>query len=152
MTHLFEVDQVWVLQLLHNFYLKQNQVYTDVNKNQCQLLLPTLMIFFWPNRIREIYQQYDKYIHGCNFFFVKISVNSWCQLSQFRVADVEGAWERRSPKGQGLLRKEGPPTYDILSRNFLLLRFTRFLKGFRRALNESHPAFVEHSTTAILLS
>ena len=27
-----------------------------------------------------------------------------------RVADVEGAWERRSPKGQGHLRKEGPPT------------------------------------------
>ena len=26
--------------------------------------------------------------------------------------------ERRSPKGQGLLRKEGPPKYAILSRNF----------------------------------
>ena len=151
MTHLFEVDQVWVLQLLHNFYLKQNQVYTDVNKNQCQLLLPTLMIFFWPNRIREICQQYDKYIHGCNFFFVKISVNSWCQLSQFRVADVEGAWERRSPKGQSLLRKEGPLTYAVLSGNLVLLWFAHFLKVFCRAPNESHPALVDLSLKVILL-
>ena len=30
-----------------------------------------------------------------------------------RVADVDGAQERRSTKGQGLLRKEGPPTYAI---------------------------------------
>ena len=28
-----------------------------------------------------------------------------------RVADVEGPRDRRSPKGQGLLRKEGPPKY-----------------------------------------
>ena len=48
-----------------------------------------------------------------------------------RVADVEGAQERRSTKGQGLLRKEGPPTYAILSRNLVLSQFTRFLKGFR---------------------
>ena len=47
-----------------------------------------------------------------------------------RVADVGGAQERRSTKGQGLLRKEGPPTYAILSRNSVLARFTRFLKGF----------------------
>ena len=52
-----------------------------------------------------------------------------------RVAEVEGARERRSPKGQGLLRKEGPPTYAILSRNLVLSRFTRFLKGFHRAFN-----------------
>ena len=38
-----------------------------------------------------------------------------------RVAEVEGARERRSPQGQGLLRKEGPPTYAILSRNLVLL-------------------------------
>ena len=69
-----------------------------------------------------------------------------------RVADVGGARERRSTTGQGLLRQEGPPTYAILSRNSVLSRFTRFLKGFCRALNESHPAFVEHSTKAILLS
>ena len=77
--------------------------------------------------------------------------NFWpsCMTS---VADVEGARDQRSPKGQGLLRKEGPPTCAILSRNSVLLRFTRFLKGFRRALNKSHPAFVEHSTKAILLS
>ena len=89
-----------------------------------------------------------------------------------RVADVEGAQERRSTKGQGLLQKEGPPTYAILSQNLVLSRFTRFLKGFHKALNESHPAFnfqrklscfrrafnesypsiVELSTIAILLS
>ena len=74
-----------------------------------------------------------------------------------RVAEVEGARERRSPKGQGLLRKEGPPTYAILSRNLVLSRFTRFLKGFHRAFNKSHPApiepvFLELSTKAILLS
>ena len=63
-----------------------------------------------------------------------------------RVADVEGAQERRSTKGQGLLRKEGPPTYAILSRNLVLSRFTPFLKGFHRAFNESHPAFVDLST------
>ena len=52
-----------------------------------------------------------------------------------RVAEVEGARERRSLKGQGLLRKEGPPTYAILSRNLVLSQFTRFLKGFHRAFN-----------------
>ena len=65
-----------------------------------------------------------------------------CFISHvIRVADVGGARERRSTKGKGLLRKEGPPTYGILSRNLVLSRFTRFLKGFHRALNESHPAF-----------
>ena len=44
----------------------------------------------------------------------------------YRVADVEGAWERRSAKGQGVLRKEGPPTYAILSQNLVLSPFTRF--------------------------
>ena len=69
-----------------------------------------------------------------------------------RVADVGGARERRSTTGQGLLRQEGPPTYAILSRNSVLSRFTHFLKGFHRAPNGNHPAFLEHSTTAILLS
>ena len=57
-------------------------------------------------------------------------------VGQARVAHVGGARERRSMKGQGLLRKEGPPTYAILS----------------RAFNEGHFAFVELSTKAILLS
>ena len=89
-----------------------------------------------------------------------------------RVADVEGAQERRSTRSQGLLRKEGPPTYAISSQKLVLSRITRFLKGFhralngghpafnfqqklsyfRRAFNESHPALVELSTKAILLS
>ena len=70
-----------------------------------------------------------------------------------RVADVEGAaQERRSTKGLGLLRQEGPPTYAILSRNLVLSRFTPFLKGFHRAFNESHPAFIELSMKAILFS
>ena len=68
------------------------------------------------------------------------------------MADVEGARERRSTKGQGLLRKEGPPTYAILSQNLVLSRFTRFLKGFHRVFNKSHPAFIELTTKAILLS
>ena len=33
-----------------------------------------------------------------------------------RVADVEGAHERRSPKGQGLLRKEGPLTHYFVAK------------------------------------
>ena len=61
-----------------------------------------------------------------------------------RVADAARAREQRSPKGQGLLRKEGPTTYAILSRNLVLSRFMRFLKGFHIALIESHPAFKEH--------
>ena len=73
-------------------------------------------------------------------------------VTVFRVADVGGARERRSTKGKGLLRKEGPPTYAILSRNLVLSQCTRFLKGCHRALNENHPAFVELSTKAILLS
>ena len=58
-----------------------------------------------------------------------------------RVAEVARAREQRSPKGQGLLRKEGPPTYAILSRNLVMSRFTHFLTGFHRAFNKSHPAF-----------
>ena len=53
-----------------------------------------------------------------------------CVVACDRVAQVEGTWERRSPKGEGLLRKEGPTTYAILSRNLVLSRFIRFLKGF----------------------
>ena len=34
--------------------------------------------------------------------------------------------EQRFPKGQGLLRKKGPPTYAILSRNLVLAPFTSF--------------------------
>ena len=44
------------------------------------------------------------------------------------------------------------PEDPILSRNLVLSRFTPFLKGFHRAFNESHPAFIELSTKAILLS
>ena len=50
---------------------------------------------------------------------------------------VGGTRERRSLKGQGLLRKEGPLTYAIF------LRFTRFLKGFHRAFYKNHPALGE---------
>ena len=58
-----------------------------------------------------------------------------------RVADVEGTRERRSPKGRGLLRKEGPQTYASLSRNLVLSRFTRFLNCHHRAFYKSHPTF-----------
>ena len=49
------------------------------------------------------------------------------ELVYSRVEDVEGAQERRSTKGQGLLRKPS---------------------CFHRAFNKSHPAFVELSTEA----
>ena len=68
-----------------------------------------------------------------------------------RVADVERPRDQRFLKVQGLLRKEGPPTYVILSRNLVLSRFTRFLKGFHRAFYESHPALGELSTKVNVL-
>ena len=67
------------------------------------------------------------------------------------MADVGGTQERRSPKGQDPLRKEGPSTYAILSRNLELMRFMRFLKGFHRAYYESHPALGDFSTKVSLL-
>ena len=83
------------------------------------------------------------------------------KLRQSRVAGVGGLQDRRSTKGQGLLQKEGPPTYAILSRHLVLSRFTLFERlslssigkssCFRRALNESHPAFVELSMKVILI-
>ena len=68
-----------------------------------------------------------------------------------RVAEVARACEQRSPKGQGLLRKEGPPTYAILSRNLELSRFTLLLKGHHRAFYKSHPALGVFSTKVSLL-
>ena len=59
------------------------------------------------------------------------------------VADVEKPQYRRYPKGQGLLRKEGPPKYAILSQNLVLSRFTLFMNGHHRAFVE--PTFVELS-------
>ena len=64
-------------------------------------------------------------------------------------------------KGQCLLRKEGSPTYVFLSRKFSIVaiyslferlsqRIERKLSCFRRAFNESHPAFVELSTKATI--
>ena len=73
------------------------------------------------------------------------------QLLVPRVADVGGPRDRRSPKGQGLLRKEGPPTYAILSRNLVLSRFTRFLNGHHRAFYKSHPTLGVFSTKVSLL-
>ena len=60
-----------------------------------------------------------------------------------KVADVLGPWDRRLPKGQGLLQKVEPPTFAILSQNLVLSQFTSFLKCFCQALNESHSAFIE---------
>ena len=37
-----------------------------------------------------------------------------CLFHEYRVPDVARLCDRRSPKGQGLLRKEGPPTYALL--------------------------------------
>ena len=72
-------------------------------------------------------------------------------LGPSRVADVEEPQNRWCTKGQGLLRKEGPPTYAILSRNLVLSRFTCFFKGHHRAFYESHPALGVFSTKVSLL-
>ena len=42
-----------------------------------------------------------------------------------------------SPKGQGLLPKNGPPMYAILSRNLVLSQFTCFLKGFHAIIKNN---------------
>ena len=63
-----------------------------------------------------------------------------------RVADVGGPRDRRSPKGQSLLRKEGPPTYAILSQNLILSRFPRLMNGHHRAFYKSHPTLGVFST------
>ena len=59
--------------------------------------------------------------------------------------------DQRSPEGQGLLRKEGPPTYAILSQRLVLSQFARFLKCFHRAFNKSHPALGKLKTKVSLL-
>ena len=78
-----------------------------------------------------------------------------------RVAEVGGPQDRRSTKGQGLLRKKIPPTYAILLLSIVAIYalFERLLESsqrkssrFRRTLSTSHAAFVEHSTKVILLS
>ena len=80
------------------------------------------------------------------------------KLITTRVADVARAREQRSPKGQGLLRKEGPPTYAILSQNLVLSQFMRFLRKsswFGRAFNESQcvsKSFDNHKLPAFLKS
>ena len=70
-----------------------------------------------------------------------------------KVPDVEEEQERRFTKGPSLLRKEGPPTFAILSRNLVLSRFDwlsqsfeRKTSCFRRGFNESHHTFWELST------
>ena len=72
---------------------------------------------------------------------------------QARVADIDGARERRSPKGQGLLQKEGPPKLSIVaiymffSKAFMELstKFSLLLKGFQQKSACFQRAFVELS-------
>ena len=97
---------------------------------------------WWSHWCRQAYENTNARIH----------IHKQRHVVESRVAEVGGPQDRRSTKGQGLLRKEGPPTYAILSQNSALSRFTRFLKGFCKALNESHPAFIEYSAQVILLS
>ena len=73
------------------------------------------------------------------------------QSAKGRVADVEGAQERRSTKGQGLLRKEGPQ-HTLFCHKTLYCRDLRaFWKAFTglwtkaillSTFNESYLAFV----------
>ena len=92
-----------------------------------------------------------------------VTLRIMSRTPRIRVADVARAREQRSPKGQGLLRKEGPPTYAILSQNnsivVIYTLFERLSQDFqrkpsclRRAFNKSNPAFVDLSTKALLLS
>ena len=69
----------------------------------------------------------------------------------YRVADVGEPRERWCTKGQGLLRKEGHPTYAILFQNLVSSRLTRFLRGHHGALYKSHPALGVFSTKVSLL-
>ena len=79
------------------------------------------------------------------------------------MADVEGPWDRRSPKGQGLLRKEGPPKYanlvDKLSIVAIYALYERPPKSFLRkssyfesVFNERQLAFEGHSTKVSQIS
>ena len=49
-------------------------------------------------------------------------------------------------------RKRTPNIYAMLSQKLVMSRFTCFLKGFRLAFSESHPACRELSTKVSLLS
>ena len=78
---------------------------------------------------------------------------SACQFKS--VATVQGARccaTGGHRKVRVFYERKDPPKYTILSRNLVLSQFKRLLKGFHRASNESHPAFVELWTKAILLS
>ena len=68
-----------------------------------------------------------------------------------RVADVEEPHNWRCTKGQGLLRNGGHQTYAILSQNYVLSRFTRFMNGHHRAFYENHPTLGVFSTNVSLL-
>ena len=98
--------------------------------------------------------------HTFNCSPVLSSVNIiLCVLTSW--IDVERACEQRSPKGQGLLRKKGAPTYAILSQNLYcrnLRAFSKASQGFQqkpscfcRVFKESQ-ASVDLSTKSILLS
>ena len=99
----------------------------------------------------KIEAEYFNMYTSCLFQFNKSQCSENVSSVSVRVADVGGPRDRRSPKGQGLLRKEGPPTYAILSRNLVLSRFTRFLNGHHRAFYKSHPTLGVFSTKVSLL-
>ena len=118
-------------------------IFRELEKN-------TSSVPLWKIKIRYWYQ--DSF---CGIYPEGMTIQNLWIFGKVSNGPWPPGWHKlgdRGTTGQGLLRHEGPPTYAILSRNSVLSRFMRFLKGFRRALNESHPAFVEHSTKAILLS
>ena len=119
-----------------------------------------ILIYFYKRYLRCLDWSWNREFEVFMVLFDKSDKSHLCDIFISIIPSIkynnQSGWqmlrEQRSPKGQGLLRKEGPPTYAILSRNLVLSQCTRFLKGCHRALNENHPAFVELSTKTILLS
>ena len=93
----------------------------------CQENLKIVLIKFKCYHLVLVDVDHDQIYSQSHYFGALRALSS----GQGRVAEVARAREQRSPKGQGLLRKEGASTYAILSRNLLLSQFTRFLKGFQ---------------------
>ena len=104
--------------------------------------------------------------NNCAYSYCSCTFTWIMFLSEMLVISHKAGWqmlrERRSTKSQGLLRKEGPLTYTIVAKPRIVsiyAFFERLSQGFQRktscfhrAFKESHLAFVELSTKAILLS
>ena len=80
-----------------------------------------------------------------------ITTSRQCMAILSSLIQVGRYWGTAQPKGQCFLRKEGLPTYAILSRKLVLTHLTHFIKGFHRAFFKSHPDLGGLSTKVSLL-